>query len=102
MTRATSSLDQDTGILIDILVVIGIVIGHAQAYDEQRRRKDAEREAREAAEEEAAAQAEAERQAAEDAEAAKWVDQIRVEGQGEEAQSEEQAQVRLPLLMQLW
>jgi hypothetical protein len=34
-----------------------------------------------------------EKQAREDAEAAKWMGQISVEQQGEEAQSEEQAQV---------
>ena len=67
-----------------------------QAYDEQRRRKDAEREAKEAAEEEAAARAEAERAEREDAEAAQWVGQISVEGRGEEAQTQEQAQARVP------
>ena len=68
-------------------------VGGRQAYNEQRRRKDAEREAREAAEEAAAAVAEAERAVREDAEAAKWVGQISVEEHGEEAQTQEQAQV---------
>ncbi len=68
----------------------------AQAYDEQRRRRDAEREAKELAEEEEAERLAAEKQAREDAEAAKWMGQIAVEQQGEEAQSEEQAQVSLP------
>ena len=65
----------------------------AQAYDEQRRRRDAEREAKELAEEEEAERLAAKKQAREDAEAAKWMGQIAVEQQGEEAQSEEQAQV---------
>ncbi len=64
-----------------------------QAYDEQRRRKDAEREARELAEEQEAERLAAEKQAREDEEAAKWMGQISMEQQGEDAQSEEQAQV---------
>ncbi|KAK9908874.1 hypothetical protein WJX75_004133 [Coccomyxa subellipsoidea] len=63
-----------------------------EAYDEQRRRRDAEREAKELAEEEEAERLAAKKQAREDAEAAKWMGQIAVEQQGEEAQSEEQAQ----------
>lgn len=64
-----------------------------QAYDEQRRRKDAEREARELTEEQEAERLAAEKQAREDEEAAKWMGQISMEQQGEDAQSEEQAQV---------
>ncbi|CAL8460609.1 g138 [Coccomyxa elongata] len=63
-----------------------------EAYDEQRRRKDAEREARELAEEQEAERLAAEKQAREDEEAAKWMGQISMEQQGEDAQSEEQAQ----------
>lgn len=64
-----------------------------QAYDEQRRRKDEEREARELAEEQEAERLAAEKQAREDEEAVKWMGQISMEQQGEDAQSEEQAQV---------
>lgn len=62
-------------------------------YEEQRRRRDEERETKERAAEEEAERLAAEKQAREDEEAAKWLGQISLEQQGEEAQSEEQAQV---------
>ena len=65
-----------------------------QAYDEKRRKKDEQREAQVKAEEEEAVRKEAERQAAEDAEAAKWLGQISVEKEGDEATEDAEQQVR--------
>ncbi|KAK9864453.1 hypothetical protein WJX84_000241 [Apatococcus fuscideae] len=64
-----------------------------EAYDAQRREKEAAREAEEADREEAEREAEEARIAAEDAEAAKWMRQFSVEGEGADAAAtEEEAQ----------
>lgn len=64
-----------------------------QAYEERRRKKDEEREAQARAVEVEAAQKEAARQAVEDAEAAKWLGQISVEKEGDEATEDAEQQV---------
>ena len=64
-----------------------------QAYEERRRKKDAEREAAEAAQEAELARAAAARQAKQDAEAAEWMGQINVEDQGQEADEQQEGQV---------
>ena len=65
-----------------------------QAYDAQRREKEAAREAEDVDREEAEREAEEARIAAEDAEAAKWMRQFSVEGEGADAAAtEEEAQV---------
>ena len=61
-------------------------------YEERRRAREAEREAKELAEEEEAAHKEEARLKAQDEEAAKWMGQIDLQQQGEEAQTEEQTQ----------
>lgn len=71
-----------------------ITMHGAQAYDEKRRAKDAEREAYEAAEEAAAAEREAARQAAQDAEASKWVGQISLDEAGDAGAEEADGPVR--------
>ena len=63
-------------------------------YEERRRAREAEREARELAEEEDAARKEQARLKAQDEEAARWMGQIDLQQQGEEAQTEEQTQAR--------
>ena len=66
-----------------------------QAYDAKRREKDAAREAEEAAREEAERREAEARIAAEDAEAAKWMRQFSVEGEGADAAATaEEAQVQ--------
>ena len=68
-----------------------------QAYDAQRLEKAAAREAEEADREEAEREAEEARIAADDAEAAKWMRQFSVEGEGADAAAtEEEAQVASP------
>ena len=67
-----------------------------QMYEERRRAREAEREAKELAEEEDAARKEEARIKAQDEEAAKWMGQIDLEQQGEEAQTEEQTQASAP------
>lgn len=62
------------------------------AYEERRRKKDAEREAAEAAQEAELARAAAARQAKQDAEAAEWMGQISVEDQGQEADEQQEGQ----------
>ena len=64
-----------------------------QAYEERRRKKDEQRETQLLAEEQEAVRKEAERQAAEDAEAAKWLGQISVEKEGNEASEDAEQQV---------
>lgn len=71
----------------------GVVL---QMYEERRRAREDEREARELAEEEAAQRAEQARLKAQDEEADRWMGQIDLQQQGEEAQTEEQAQARPP------
>jgi len=61
------------------------------AYEERRRRKDEEREALEQAQEEEMRRAAEERQRREDAEAAKWMGMISVEGEGQEEVTEAQS-----------
>ena len=68
-----------------------------QAYEEKRRKRDEQREAQVRAEEEEAISKEAERQAAEDAEAAKWLGQISVEKEGDEATEDAEQQVNREL-----
>ena len=67
---------------------------HVQAYEERRRKKDADREAVEAAQEAELARAAAARAAQQEAEAAEWVGQISVEEQGQETDEQQEAQVR--------
>lgn len=67
---------------------------HAQAYEERRRKKDADREAAEAAQEAELARAAAARAAKQEAEAAEWMGQISVEEQGQEADEQQEGQVR--------
>ena len=74
---------------------IGLTCTIAQMYEERRRAREAEREAKEEAEEEEAARKEQARLKAQDEEAAKWMGQIDLQQQGEEAQSEEQTQAML-------
>ncbi len=73
-------------------------IGHTscacQAYEELRRKKDAEREAAEAAQEAELARAAAARYAKQEAEAAEWMGQISVEEQGQEADDQQEGQVK--------
>ena len=64
-----------------------------QAYEERRRKKDAEREAAEAAQEAELARAAAARAAKQEAEAAEWMGQISVEEQGQEADEQQEGQV---------
>ncbi len=64
-----------------------------QAYEERRRKKDAEREAAEAAQEAELARAAAARYAKQEAEAAEWMGQISVEEQGQEADDQQEGQV---------
>jgi hypothetical protein len=64
-------------------------------YEERRRAREAEREALELAEEEEAARKEQARLKAQDEEAARWMGQIDLQQQGEEAQTEEQTQAML-------
>lgn len=80
----------------DILCLrsISTCFGYAQMYEERRRAREAEREARELAEEEEAARKEQVRMKAQDEEAACWMGQIDLQQQGEEAQTEEQTQAR--------
>ena len=61
-------------------------------YEDRRRAREAEKEAKELAEEEEAARKEEARLKAQDEEAAKWMGQIDLQQQGEEAQTEEQTQ----------
>ena len=63
-----------------------------QAYEERRRKKDAEREAAEAAQEAELARAAAARYAKQEAEAAEWMGQISVEEQGQEADEQQEGQ----------
>lgn len=70
------------------------IFGITQAYEERRRKKDEDREAQALAEEEEAARKEAERQAVEDAEAEKWLGQISIEAEGNEASEDAEQQVR--------
>ena len=80
----------------DVLCLRSILscCGYEQMYEERRRAREAEREARELAEEEDAARKEQARLKAQDEEAARWMGQIDLQQQGEEAQTEEQTQVR--------
>lgn len=64
-----------------------------QAYEERRRKRDEEREAKQLAEEELAAKKEAERKEREDAEAEKWLGQISTEQEGTDALDSEEQQV---------
>lgn len=64
-----------------------------QAYEERRRKRDEEREAKQQAEEEEAMRKAAERQAREDAEATKWLGQISTEQEGTDALDSEEQQV---------
>lgn len=66
-----------------------------QAYEERRRKKDADREAAEAAQEAELARAAAARAAEQEAEAAEWMGQISVEEQGQEADEQQEGQVRV-------
>lgn len=68
---------------------------HVQAYEQRRRKKDADREAAEAAQEAELARAAAARAAKQEAEAAEWMGQISVEEQGQEADEQQEGQVRL-------
>lgn len=68
--------------------------GLCQAYEEKRRKRNEQREAQVRAEEEEAVRKEAERQAAEEAEAAKWLGQISVEKEGDEATEDAEQQVK--------
>lgn len=61
-------------------------------YEDRRRAREAEKEAKELAEDEEAARKEQARLKAQDEEAAKWMGQIDLQQQGEEAQTEEQTQ----------
>ena len=79
----------------------GLTCANAQMYEERRRAREAEREAKEEAEEEEAARKEQARLKAQDEEAAKWMGQIDLQQQGEEAQSEEQTQAMLPVQISL-
>ena len=63
-----------------------------QMYEERRRAREADREAKELAEEEEALRKEEARLKAQDEEAARWMGQIDLQQQGEEAQTEEQTQ----------
>ena len=63
-----------------------------QMYEERRRAREADREAKELAEGEEALRKEEARQKAQDEEAARWMGQIDLQQQGEEAQTEEQTQ----------
>lgn len=65
-----------------------------QAYEERRRKKDADREAAEAAQEAELARAAAARAAKQEAEAAEWMGQISVEEQGQEVDEQLEGQVR--------
>ena len=65
-----------------------------QAYEERRRKKDADREAAEAAQEVELARAAAARAAKQEAEAAEWMGQISVEEQGQEVDEQLEGQVR--------
>ena len=66
-----------------------------QAYEERRRKKDAERDAAEAAQEAELARAAAARAAKQEAEAAEWMGQISLEEQGQEADEQQEGQVSL-------
>ena len=79
----------------------GLTCTTAQMYEEQRRAREAEREAKEEAEEEEAARKEQARLKAQDEEAAKWMGQIDLQQQGEEAQTEEQTQAMLSMQITL-
>ena len=61
-------------------------------YEERRRAREADREAKEMEEEEEAQRKEEARLKAQDEEAARWIGQIDLQQQGEEAQTEEQTQ----------
>ena len=80
----------------DILCLrsISTCFGYVQMYEERRRAREDEREARELAEEEEAARKEQARVKAQDEEAARWMGQIDLQQQGEEAQTEEHTQAR--------
>lgn len=68
-----------------------------QAYEERRRLKDEAREAAEAAQEAELARAAALRYAKQEAEAAEWMGQISMEEQGQEAEEQQEGQVRRTL-----
>ena len=68
-----------------------------QAYEERRRLKDEAREAAEAAQEAELARAAALRYVKQEAEAAEWMGQISVEEQGQEAEEQQEGQVRRTL-----
>lgn len=68
--------------------------GHVQAYEQRRQKKDADREAAEAMQEAELARAAAARAAKQEAEAADWMGQISVEEQGQEAEEQQEGQVR--------
>ena len=76
------------------LQIIGHTLCAFQAYEERRRKKDAEREAAEAAQEAELARAAAARYAKQEAEAAEWMGQISVEEQGQEADDQQEGQVK--------
>ena len=63
-----------------------------QAYEERRRKKDAEREAAEAAQEAELARAAAARYAKQEAEAAEWMGQISLEEQGQQTDEQHEGQ----------
>lgn len=65
-----------------------------QAYEQRRRKKDADREAAEAVQEAELARAAAARAAKQEAEAAEWMGQISMEEQGQEADEQQEGQVR--------
>ena len=65
-----------------------------QAYEQRRRKKDADREAAEAVQEAKLARAAAARAAKQEAEAAEWMDQISMEEQGQEGDEQQEGQVR--------
>ena len=71
-----------------------------QAYEQRRRKKDADREAAEALQEAELARAAAARAAKQEAEAAEWMGQISMEEQGQEVDEQQEAQVRC--LRMLW
>lgn len=64
-----------------------------QAYEQRRRKKDADREAAEALQEAELARAAAARAAKQEAEAAEWMCQISMEEQGQETDEEQEGQV---------
>ena len=71
-----------------------------QAYEQRRRKKDADREAAEALQEAELARAAAARAAKQEAEAAEWMGQISMEEQGQEVDEQQEGQVRC--LRMLW